>query len=426
MIFTGGSIHQLHLASGGGATRVDDLNRGRGVLATNCVAEFNGQLFVVDRNDVYVTSGSGQTRSVIDEKMKSYFFNNLNPAHYTNTFVVNNLAEDEIWVCYPTQTSTGACNEALIYNYLQDTWTIRDLPNSFAATNGPTTNGTSFDLNTDFLVVTGQRVNATDEEQVVTASGAGSNQEQEGREAVYHWNMSGLGNTHVDSEAEVHTITLGNTNVRNYGYSTSEVQTATQSGTRSNVFDPELIVGSQEILSVSLPDGFEGASASGSKLGTGLIMNFDNRSSLPTGGLLAAHNLNISSISYENPNTQWTRLSSGRMRFDGTTGRYNISAAGSVTVGNRTSNGYVAWGMLEYTSSSDTVGEVVFGDYSDQVTANGTYNLLFNPTVYTTLTNGREYGFGVYAAFGLNSSATTSNFSLAFSISGILMQCAIT
>ena len=74
MIFTGGSIHQLHLASGGGATRVDDLNRGRGVLATNCVAEFNGQLFVVDRNDVYVTSGSGQTRSVIDEKMKTYFY----------------------------------------------------------------------------------------------------------------------------------------------------------------------------------------------------------------------------------------------------------------------------------------------------------------------------------------------------------------
>ena len=50
-----------------------------------------------------------------------------------------------------------ACDEALIYNYLQDTWTIRDLPNSYAATNGPTTNGTSFDLNTDFLILTGQR-----------------------------------------------------------------------------------------------------------------------------------------------------------------------------------------------------------------------------------------------------------------------------
>ena len=40
-----------------------------------------------------------------------------------------------MWICYPTLTATSAkCNEALVFNYRHQTWSIRDIPNSRDAT----------------------------------------------------------------------------------------------------------------------------------------------------------------------------------------------------------------------------------------------------------------------------------------------------
>ena len=207
MIFTGDSIHRMTLASGGGATRVDDLNRSRGILATDCVKEFNGQLFVVDKNDIYVTSGSGQTESVGDEKMKDYFFSNLHETHYENTFVVNNLREDEMWICYPTTASEGPCDEALIWNYLQNTWSIRDLPNTNAATNGFLPRDGVFQQNREGLLFTGFRFSEATREQSVTASGTTSNVGTN-LQASFSWDLTGTANNQNDGVNEVQTLTI--------------------------------------------------------------------------------------------------------------------------------------------------------------------------------------------------------------------------
>ena len=94
-----------------------------------------GKSLLLGRDDVYVTSGTGSIRSVIDQKNRDYFFGNLNTTHSSATFVAYNPKQDEMWVCYPTKAATSAkCDEALIYNYRHQTWSIRDLQNTRDAT----------------------------------------------------------------------------------------------------------------------------------------------------------------------------------------------------------------------------------------------------------------------------------------------------
>jgi hypothetical protein len=124
------SSDSIHIVSVGPTiTNVKNYTNEYGILSDNCVAEFNGQHFVVDRNDIYVHGGSGQIESVANLKVRDYFFNNLNQTYKDLVHVTKNSRQDEIWVSYPKGSSTK-CNEALIFNYRLNTWTIRSLPNT--------------------------------------------------------------------------------------------------------------------------------------------------------------------------------------------------------------------------------------------------------------------------------------------------------
>jgi hypothetical protein len=124
-IYSSDSIHVLSINNG---TRLQPYAKGNGILSQGCFAEFEGKHFVVDRNDIYIHSGSGGIESVANTRIKDYFFNNLNKSKSDKVIVKKNSKAGEIWVCYP-KGSNSLCNEALIYNYKNNTWTIRDLPN---------------------------------------------------------------------------------------------------------------------------------------------------------------------------------------------------------------------------------------------------------------------------------------------------------
>ena len=135
LVFTDSSIHSVTLPTISQPTRVENLNDTNGILTTGCAVEIDGQVLVVGKDDVYLTTGTGSIRSVIDQRMRDYFFGNLNSTHSDATFATHNPKQDEVWICYPTLTATSAkCNEALVFNYRHNTWTIRDLQNSRDAT----------------------------------------------------------------------------------------------------------------------------------------------------------------------------------------------------------------------------------------------------------------------------------------------------
>ena len=128
-IYTNTSIHKLSLTQSAiSPVSFMPVTYKYGAQTTDSVIEFSGRHLVVGSNDIYLFSGNpGNITSTADAKVRDYFYNNLNPAYADNLFLLDNKANDEIWINFPTLTSTGKCNQALIYNYKLNNWTIRDL-----------------------------------------------------------------------------------------------------------------------------------------------------------------------------------------------------------------------------------------------------------------------------------------------------------
>ena len=144
LIYTESSIFALSLTGNNAfPVAVQKQLEGRGMLSHNCAAEWYGRHFVVGPQDIYIYAGGASVSTVGDGRIRDYFYANLNYAAVDNTFVFHNSRHDEMWVCYPKGTST-ACNEALIWNYNHNTWTIRDLDDVYAATYGSGVDGTTF------------------------------------------------------------------------------------------------------------------------------------------------------------------------------------------------------------------------------------------------------------------------------------------
>lgn len=93
------------------------------------VVEFDGKHLVVGSRDIYLFGGNpGATESVANDRVRRYFFNDINPSFNDNIFAFDNFQQDEVWICYPSKDSTdGTCNQALIWSYRNNTWTRREL-----------------------------------------------------------------------------------------------------------------------------------------------------------------------------------------------------------------------------------------------------------------------------------------------------------
>lgn len=152
-IYSSDSIHVLTLVNG--IANVRPYAKGYGTLAVNCIAEFDGNHFVVDRNDIYIHNGSGKISSVAYGRVRDFFLGDINHSYTDKTFVVKNNKYKEIWVCYVSSTnSTGKCDRALIYNFKEDNWTIRDLPLVTYMFPSPNLSGVSWQQGNERLLAT--------------------------------------------------------------------------------------------------------------------------------------------------------------------------------------------------------------------------------------------------------------------------------
>lgn len=122
---------------------VSPASQGRGMLTDNCGVEFYGRHFIVGNEDIYLNGGGAQVVSASDGRVRDYFFENINRAQIGLTHVQHNQRQDEIWINYPKGTST-TCNEALIWNYTHNTWTVRDLNGVVSSTYGGRISGSTF------------------------------------------------------------------------------------------------------------------------------------------------------------------------------------------------------------------------------------------------------------------------------------------
>ncbi|HVJ30907.1 MAG TPA: hypothetical protein VNA66_11415 [Gammaproteobacteria bacterium] len=94
-----------------------------GALTRHAVAELpDGRHFVVGDGDIYITDGVSR-RSVAQDRMRDFVFNQLDQDNYENLFVIYHRAKNEVWVCFPEQGSQY-CTLAAVYDVAHDAFGV--------------------------------------------------------------------------------------------------------------------------------------------------------------------------------------------------------------------------------------------------------------------------------------------------------------
>lgn len=114
-----------------------------GLFTQNCVASVgrNTRHIAFGYDDVVALEGR-RIESVINRKNRRWLFNSLDEDNKKNAFVVTNTEFNEVWICFP-ETGNTWCNLALVYNWQDDSWGVRDLPDVSHAASGVLDPGTS-------------------------------------------------------------------------------------------------------------------------------------------------------------------------------------------------------------------------------------------------------------------------------------------
>ncbi len=99
-----------------------------GALTKNCIAEYDGGHFFFGNGDIYINDGQ-KVVSILPHKIRDYIFESIDGEEYKKSFVVADYGRTEMWACFPTAESTsGQCNKAVVWNWTNQAFTIRDLP----------------------------------------------------------------------------------------------------------------------------------------------------------------------------------------------------------------------------------------------------------------------------------------------------------
>ena len=105
-----------------------------GLLAKNAVAEFEGGHFFIGNSDCYVTNGQ-QVTALLPNKLRREMFSDLNGDNYEKVFVAADYARNEMLACYPAGISSIP-NKALIWNWKDNTFSLRDIPDLYHINSG--------------------------------------------------------------------------------------------------------------------------------------------------------------------------------------------------------------------------------------------------------------------------------------------------
>ncbi|QVJ07751.1 hypothetical protein S1R3Y_000043 [Vibrio phage vB_ValP_VA-RY-3] len=134
VIYRQRSITILDYVRGSYVWKIRHMTESAGLLSKDCIAEANGVHYFIGDGDVYRNDGTN-VRSIMHKRVKTSFATSIDKDNYHRSFARHNIAKSEIWFCVP-QTGSSRPDIAYIYNYVDDTWAIRDLPNCLNATYG--------------------------------------------------------------------------------------------------------------------------------------------------------------------------------------------------------------------------------------------------------------------------------------------------
>lgn len=126
LIYTEDEVWAQRYVGGTFVFQFFNLFRQVGIIAQGCVVNFLNQHFVLTQDDMITHNGS-QITSRAEKRMRRWLFGKLTSTAYFTTRVIAHHLDREIWVCF-SQGGGTALDTAIIWNWRDDTWAIRDLP----------------------------------------------------------------------------------------------------------------------------------------------------------------------------------------------------------------------------------------------------------------------------------------------------------
>ena len=96
-----------------------------GILARGCVCNTPQGHLVLTVGDLVLHNG-GEPRSILSGSMRQWLVDNLDIDNYARSFLVSNPATNEAWICFP-ETGSTTCSRAIIWNWIDNTFSLRDL-----------------------------------------------------------------------------------------------------------------------------------------------------------------------------------------------------------------------------------------------------------------------------------------------------------
>lgn len=102
-----------------------------GLLAQGCGVNVLNRHFVVTNDDIILHDLS-RIESIADLRIRQWFFKNLNRMNAGITRVTTHIASKEVWILFSTEDAP-VHNLALVWNWVFNTWSIKDLPGTLAA-----------------------------------------------------------------------------------------------------------------------------------------------------------------------------------------------------------------------------------------------------------------------------------------------------
>jgi hypothetical protein len=107
-----------------------------GMLARGCAAVTPKGHVVLANGDIVLVDGFGEPQSLLTGRLKRWLFQTqIDSTYYARSCVAADPAKNEVWVGYPSLGMTFP-DKALVWNWTDNTWGLRDLPNATFAASG--------------------------------------------------------------------------------------------------------------------------------------------------------------------------------------------------------------------------------------------------------------------------------------------------
>lgn len=130
-IYSESGISMLDFVGGEFVWKRRELTSTVGLIVKNCIAEVKGSHIFLGDGDILVNNGTTIT-SILHNRLRKRFTSNLSAEFFDRSFIARYDALKEIWFCIPEGQSIYP-NIAYIYNWRDDSWALKDLPENLAS-----------------------------------------------------------------------------------------------------------------------------------------------------------------------------------------------------------------------------------------------------------------------------------------------------